>query len=86
MLVKEPGAFFDVESPDFKSLDIVSAVPQTPADLSRLDQLVAVVDHCTAAIEIAKASGDSFLVHMLSMTAQAARIEMRPKILRARRQ
>ncbi len=85
MLVKDPNAFSNVEPVDFDPLNLEPMVPQTPAALSRVDQLVAVVDHCTAAIEIAKASGDPFLVYMLSMAAQAARIEMRPKMLRARR-
>lgn len=75
MLVKEPSALLGIED----------AVPATPAEISRVDQLVALVDHCTAAIEIAEATGDKFLVYMLSMTVQAARIELRPAVLRARR-
>lgn len=51
----------------------------------RLDQLVTLVDHCTAAKEIAESLGDTFLSYMLSMTIQAARGEMRPKALRSHR-
>lgn len=35
--------------------------------------MVALVDHCTAALAIAEARGDRFLMYMLSMTLQAAR-------------
>jgi hypothetical protein len=52
---------------------------------SRLDQLVALVDHCAAAKDIAESLNDTFLSYMLSMTILAARSEMRPKALRVSR-
>jgi hypothetical protein len=58
---------------------------QPSAEPNRLDCLVKLVDHCTAAKEIADSLGDSFLSYMLSMSIQAARSEMRPKILQSHR-
>ena len=52
---------------------------------SRVDRLVELVDHCTSAMSIAEAMGDTFLVYMLSMSIMAARVEMRPKELRLHR-
>ncbi len=49
-------------------------------DQQRLDQLIRFSDLCTSAKEIAEALDDSFLAYMVSMSIQAARLEMRPKI------
>lgn len=56
-----------------------------PVEPDQLDQLVALVDHCTAAKDIAESLNDTFLAYMVSMTIQAARREMRAKALPARR-
>ncbi|MDR3462882.1 MAG: hypothetical protein P4L76_11275 [Beijerinckiaceae bacterium] len=79
MIVKE-ARLFVAEDTD-KPGDSI----KMPLEQSRLDQLVTIVDHCTAAKDIADALGDTFLAYMLSMTIQSARTEMRPKTLRARR-
>ncbi|MGD0632829.1 MAG: hypothetical protein ABSA13_00930 [Beijerinckiaceae bacterium] len=79
MIVKEPRLFAAEDAN--KPADVVTV----PFEQSRLDQLVALVDHCTAAKEIADVLGDTFLAYMLSMTIQSARTEMRPKALRSRR-
>ena len=49
-----------------------------------MSKLVEIVDHCTAAKEIAEATGESFLAYMLAMTILEARNEMRRRSLRAR--
>jgi hypothetical protein len=79
MIVKEPRLFAAGEAN--KCADAV----KKPFEQNRLDQLVALVDHCTAAKEIADSLGDTFLAYMLSMTIQSARTEMQPKALRSRR-
>jgi hypothetical protein len=56
-----------------------------PVEKTRLDRLIEIVDHCTAARSIAESAGDTFLSYMLAMTIQAARTEMRPKTLRSRK-
>lgn len=53
-----------------------------PAEQDRLAQLVKFSDLCTSAKEIAEALDDTFLAYMVSMSIQAARLEMRPKIAR----
>ena len=45
----------------------------------RIDQLVTLVGHCTAAQAIADAQEDRFLSYMLAMTIQAARVVMHPR-------
>ena len=52
---------------------------------SRMDRLVQYADYCEAAKEIAESMGDTFLAYMMSMSIQAARAEMKPKIASARR-
>ena len=79
MIVKEARLF--VAEDTNESGDAI----KTPFERSRLDQLVTIVDYCTAAKDIADSLGDTFLAYMLSMTIQSARTEMRPKALRARR-
>ena len=49
------------------------------SEKKRVDQLVTLIDHCTAAQAIADAQGDKFLSYMLAMTIQAARGAMRPR-------
>ncbi len=79
MIVKDEHAGADL--PDFKRM-----IHQNyPVEKSRLDRLIEIVDHCTAARAIAEAAGDTFLAYMLAMTIQAARTEMRPKALRSHR-
>lgn len=58
-----------------------SVTPRVGADSEkrRIEQLGALVDHCTAAQTIADAQGDKFLSYMLAMTLQAARGAMRPQ-------
>ena len=53
-----------------------------PTDQQRLEQLIKFSDLCRSAKEIAEALDDSFLTYMVSMSIQAARLEMRPKIAR----
>ena len=50
-----------------------------------MDRLVQYADYCEAAKEIAESMGDTFLAYMMSMSIQAARAEMKPKIASARR-
>ena len=58
-----------------------SVAPRLGADPEkrRMEQLGALVDHCTAAQTIADAQGDKFLSYMLAMTIQAAQGSMRPR-------
>lgn len=44
---------------------------------ARMDQLVAIVDHCNAAIDIADKLDNKFLSYLLSMAVQEARTAMR---------
>ncbi len=58
---------------------------QAPIEQSRIDRLVQYADHCEAAKAIAEAMGDTFLAYMMSMSIQAARTEMKPKMAGAKR-
>ncbi len=51
-----------------------------PGEQARLEQLIRFSDLCTSAKEIAEALNDTFLAYMVSMSIQAARLEMRAKI------
>ena len=46
-------------------------------DPKRLEQLIKFSDLCTSAKQIAEALDETFLAYMISMSIQAARIEMR---------
>jgi hypothetical protein len=52
---------------------------------SRMDRLVQYADYCESAKKIAESMGDTFLAYMMSMSIQAARTEMKPKIASATR-
>ncbi len=49
-------------------------------DQQRLDQLIRFSDLCASAKDIAVSLNDTFLAYMVSMSIQAARMEMRPKL------
>ena len=51
-----------------------------PSDQKRLEQLIRYSDLCSSAKEVAETLGDPFLAYMVSMSIQAARLEMRLKV------
>ena len=46
--------------------------------LSTTDQMIAIVDHCTAAKALADGISNRFLAYLLAMTIQEARTNLRP--------
>lgn len=51
---------------------------------TRIDHLVALVDHCKAAQDLSDALGDKFLSYLLAMTIQEAQGAMRRSNLQSR--
>lgn len=60
-------------NPDTNGVESVRAGAPAP---SRIDRLVALADHCTAAQALAIDLGEGFLVHLLAMVIQEARTTM----------
>jgi hypothetical protein len=53
----------------------VSPIPAAPQ--SRIDRLVALIDHCSAARQTADELGETFLSYLLAMAIQEGRSAMR---------
>lgn len=58
---------------------------RAPLEQSRIDRLVQYADYCESAKAVAEAMGDTFLAYMMSMSIQAARTQMKPRVAGAKR-